>query len=154
MNAAPADTPARLLDRRDLLAITAVVDIALNARGRPVSAASLAERNGLRPRHLEPLLQALVHHGILKGTRGPRGGYELARERRRISAAAIVRAARGTEERAPAAEGSALLRDVVAPAMAEVERSFAAALAAVTIEDLVRRATSSSGHAGEIDFTI
>jgi len=32
------------------------------------------------------VLQALVRHGILKGTRGPRGGYELAREQRRITA--------------------------------------------------------------------
>ena len=31
--------------------------------------------------------------GILKGVRGPRGGYELARERRRITAGDIVRAA-------------------------------------------------------------
>ena len=30
----------------------------------------------LPPRHLEPVLQALVRHGILKGIRGPRGGYE------------------------------------------------------------------------------
>ena len=40
---------------------------------------------GWRPRHLETLLQELVRARILKGTRGPRGGYELARERRRIS---------------------------------------------------------------------
>ena len=38
-----------------------------------------------------PVLQALVRHGILKGVRGPRGGYELARERRRITAGDIVR---------------------------------------------------------------
>ena len=32
-------------------------------------------------------------HRILKGTRGPRGGYELAREQRRITADDILRAA-------------------------------------------------------------
>jgi Rrf2 family transcriptional regulator, iron-sulfur cluster assembly transcription factor len=39
------------------------------------------------------LLQGLVHAKILRGVRGPRGGYELARERRRITAGEIVRTA-------------------------------------------------------------
>ena len=60
----------------------AVVDIALHARPAPVAAKALAARHNLPPRHLETLLQALVRANILKGVRGPRGGYELARERR------------------------------------------------------------------------
>ena len=55
-----------LLPRKGALAIAAVIDIALNARGRPVAAKSLATRHRLPPRHLEPVLQALVRHGILK----------------------------------------------------------------------------------------
>src|ERR1700724_2426888 len=74
------------LPRKGILAIAAVVDIALNDRERPVSAKTLAVRHGLPPRHLEPVLQALVRDGILKGTRGPRGGYALARESGRITA--------------------------------------------------------------------
>jgi hypothetical protein len=35
---------------------------------------------------------AMARHGILKGTRGPLGGYELAREQRRITADEILRA--------------------------------------------------------------
>ena len=58
---------------------------------------ALAARHSLPARHLEPVLQALVRMGILKGIRGPRGGYELARERRRITADEILRAA-GTIE--------------------------------------------------------
>src|SRR5215813_10656847 len=106
-----------LLPRKGILAIAAVIDIALNARGRSVAAKALAIRHSLPPRHLEPVLQALVRHGILKGIRGPRGGYELARERRRITADDILRAA-GTIEEAgdpPASAGSALLNDVVIP---------------------------------------
>src|SRR5262245_44392101 len=85
-----ADIPMPLLPRKSILAITAVIDIALNARGRPVAAKALATRHSLPPRHLEPVLQALVRHGILKGVRGPRGGYELARERSRITADDIM----------------------------------------------------------------
>jgi Rrf2 family protein len=82
-----------LLPRKGILAIAAVIDVALHGNHRPVSAKALAERHGLPPRHLEPVLQALVREGILRGIRGPRGGYELARERRRITADEILRAA-------------------------------------------------------------
>ena len=84
------------LSEKSLLAVAAVVDIAIHARGTPVAAKALAERHGLPPRHLEPVLQALVHAGILKGVRGPRGGYELARERRRSAVAEIARVAETT----------------------------------------------------------
>ena len=108
-----------LLSRKGLLAIAAVIDVALHGRGRPVSAKALAARHALPPRHLEPVLQALVRMGILKGIRGPRGGYELARERRRITADDILRAAGTIEdgERSAATAGSALLNDVVIPAV-------------------------------------
>ena len=71
------------LSRRTLVAIATVVDVALHARPIPVSAKVLSARYQLGPRHLEGVLNALVRAGILKGIRGPRGGYELARERRR-----------------------------------------------------------------------
>jgi len=130
-----------LLPRKGILAIAAVIDIALHARGRPVAAKALAGRHRLPPRHLEPVLQALVRHGILKGVRGPRGGYELAREQRRITADDILRAAGTVEDagEAPIA-GSPLLSQVVAPALAQAEQSFAAALARISVEDLVRSA--------------
>jgi Rrf2 family transcriptional regulator, iron-sulfur cluster assembly transcription factor len=80
------------LSRRSVLAIVSVIDIAITGRTEPVQARHLAERLDLPPRHLETVLQALVRSGILKGYRGPRGGYEIARERRRLSAGEIVRA--------------------------------------------------------------
>ena len=131
----------QLLPRKGVLAIAAVIDIALNARGRPVAAKALATRHRLPPRHLEPVLQALVRHGILKGVRGPRGGYELARDPRRISADDILRAAGTVEEPGDMpTTGSALLNEVVAPALAQAEQSFAAALRRISVEDLVRSA--------------
>src|SRR5437016_10279975 len=82
-----------LLPRKGLLAIAAVVDIAIHAGNRPVSAKALAARHGLPPRHLEPVLQALVREGILTGIRGPRGGYHLEGAARTISVDMILRAA-------------------------------------------------------------
>src|SRR5258708_5652856 len=55
-----------LLSRRSVLAIAAVVNVALHSRSAPVGAKALAARHKLPPRHLETLLQGLVHTTILK----------------------------------------------------------------------------------------
>jgi len=140
-----------LLPRKGALAIAAVIDIAMNARGRPVAAKSLASRHRLPPRHLEPVLQALVRHGILKGTRGPRGGYELAREQRRITADDIVRAAGTAEEiNGPPHASSALLNRVVMPALGQAEHAFSTALARISVEVLAHSAAELRKSAGEV----
>jgi Rrf2 family protein len=133
-----------LLSRKGLLAIAAVIDVALNGRGRPVSAKALAARHALPARHLEPVLQALVRVGILKGIRGPRGGYELARERRRITADDILRAAGTIEDTGDpvSAAGSGLLNQVVIPAVGQAERAFSVALARINLDELARKAES------------
>ena len=130
-----------LLPSKGVLAVAAVIDIALNGRGRPVAARSLARRHRLPPRHLEPVLQALVHHGILKAKRGPCGGYEVARELGRITADDILRAA-GTAANLDCTPitDSALLNKVVMPAVGQAEHAFSAALARVNVEDLARSA--------------
>ena len=131
-----------LLPRKGLLAIAAVVDVALNARERPVSARKLAARHNLPPRHLEPVLQALVHEGIFNGVRGPRGGYALARERKRISVADILRAAGTVEDDSDDASGSRILDEAVLPAIADAERAFTVALSRLSLEDIAKRAES------------
>jgi Rrf2 family protein len=126
-----------LLPHKGLLAIAAVIDVALHARGQPVAAKALANRHRLPPRHLEPVLQALVRHHVLKGIRGPRGGYELAREPNRITAQDILRAIGTIEEDGNgAAARSSLLAHVVVPALAEAEDVFSGALGHINIEDL------------------
>jgi Rrf2 family protein len=131
-----------LLSRRSLLGIAAVVDIAIHGRNGPVAAKLLAARHHLPPRHLETLLQSLVRHGILKGVRGPRGGYELAKERRRISAGEIVRAAMASQVddgMTPQPE-SRLVEHVVGPAVANAGEAFLSALDKFTVDDLCQQA--------------
>src|SRR5580698_4708585 len=118
-----------LLPRKGVLAIAAVIDVAMQAQGQPISAKALAVRHGLPPRHLEPVLQALVRCGILKGIRGPRGGYELAQDPRRVTANDILRAAGTVDESEEPHAGSELLNRVVLPAMAGAEHQFGIALA-------------------------
>ena len=155
-----------LLPRRSLLAIAAVVDIAYHARPAPIAAKALSARHSLPPRHLETLLQVLVRSGILKGVRGPRGGYELARERRRITLADIVRAASASPAEGGAKNGSgdedegepsALVRDVVVPAIDQASEIFLEKLQDITVDDLCRDAQSRQvfgESAATYDFTI
>jgi Rrf2 family iron-sulfur cluster assembly transcriptional regulator len=129
-----------LLSRKGLLAIAAVIDVALHAQGRPISAKTLAARHGLPPRHLESVLQALVRDGILKGIRGPRGGYELGRESNRVTANDILRAAGSVEDTNEEPADSELLNKVVLPALSAAEQEFGIALSRINLDDMVRGA--------------
>jgi Rrf2 family transcriptional regulator, iron-sulfur cluster assembly transcription factor len=129
-----------LLPRKAVLAVAAVIDVAMHEHGKPISAKTLAARHSLPPRHLEPVLQALVRCGILKGIRGPRGGYELARDRRRVTVNDILQAAGTVEESDEPQSDSALVKKVVLPAVAAAEREFGVALSRVNVEDLARDA--------------
>lgn len=147
-----------LLPRRCTLAIAAVVDVAVHARPAPVAAKALAARHKLPPRHLESLLQSLVRADILKGVRGPRGGYELARERRRVTAGEIVRAILADNaDEAQIEEESKLTTAVVLPIAQVASVELLRQLDAVCIEDLCQAANERgvfSTEQGVPDFTI
>jgi Rrf2 family protein len=134
-----------LLPRKGLLAIAAVVDVALQTDGRPVSAKTLATRHGLPPRHLESVLQSLVRDGILKGIRGPRGGYELARERQGVTASDILRAA-GTVDDLAEEPNSELVVKVVLPILSVAEQEFGQALSRINLDDMMRHAERLNGN--------
>jgi Rrf2 family iron-sulfur cluster assembly transcriptional regulator len=134
-----------LLSNRAVLAITAVVDVALHARPQPVKARSLAARHHLTPRHLELLLQGLVQANILRGIRGPLGGYELPRERRQIAVGEIVRAALALSAAGQSEIGteSRLLKEVIEPSIRKAGDSFLANLDVMTVEDLCAEAVAA-----------
>ncbi len=144
-----------LLPSRSLLALAAVIDVALNARSAPVAAKALAARQGLMPRHLETLLQDLVRAKILKAHRGPRGGYELARERRRITAGEIVRASGVASETGATKARPSLVERVVEPCLAPAGALFLSELDRISVDDLCRRAEAAEGLAPTgLDFAI
>lgn len=143
-----------------IFAIEAVLDIAYNAGTLPVQSSDITGRQGIPRRYLEPVLQQLVRAGILTGVRGPRGGYRLARERRRITVGEIVRVVQaldGGEDASASNSGHALGLQVVRPLWHELRDAAMARLDQVTIEELCLRA-HRAGIAGEfgatLDFTI
>lgn len=148
------------LPRKLLFAVEAVVDIARQPGGDPVPSRDITRRQGIPPRYLEQVLQHLVRAGILVGVRGPRGGYRLARERRRITLGEITRVIAAMDRAGDPLEaegGSELARKVVRPVWAEVRDAFMTRLDTVTVEDLCHRAREAGIGAKEtspLDFTI
>lgn len=129
------------LSRKSMLALEAVVDVAYNARPNPVQARDITERQGIPQRYLEQVMQQLVRAGVLKGVRGPRGGYTLARERRRVTVGDVVRVVSALEaegEDAPA--GGELAARVVGPLWEELQEDLMTRLDGITMEDLCRDA--------------
>ena len=86
------------VQKKILYAIEAVIDIAMNSGTEPVQNISIAERQGIPKRYLEQTLQELVKSKVLVGSRGPKGGYRLARERRKIRLSEIVSAVSGEKK--------------------------------------------------------
>jgi len=149
------------LPRRTLFALEAVVDIAYNARPDPVQAKEITRRQGIPPRYLEQVMQQLVRAGILKGVRGPRGGYTLARERRRISVGDVVRAIEGLEEEEEIDDrpepGSPIGVMVVRPLIEQLRVELEKRLDQVTLEDLCGSAQNNGvpiAASMRADFTI
>ena len=132
------------LSRKAILALEAVVDIACNSRPEPVQSKEIMRRQGVPDRYLEQVMQALVRQGVLKGVRGPRGGYRLAKERRRITAGEIVRIVAELEvvDEPPLTGASMIGEKIVRPAVEEVHASLLAQLASIASEDLCQRAAA------------
>jgi Rrf2 family protein len=130
------------LSRKTLFAIEAVLDIAYHAGAQPVQSREITRRQGIPRRYLEQALQNLVRGGVLVGVRGPRGGYRLARERRRISVGEIIRAVRNDPEADPLLEeiGSPLGHKVVRPLWLQIQAEILSRLDDVTMDDLCNRA--------------
>ncbi|MGE5545676.1 MAG: RrF2 family transcriptional regulator [Solirubrobacterales bacterium] len=146
--------------KKMLFAIEAVLDIAYHAGGEPVQSREITRRQGIPRRYLEQTLQQLVRSGILVGVRGPRGGYRLARERRRISVGEIVRVVRAMEtaedpfQDVPASQ---LGKSVIRPMWGDLQEEIMAQLDGISVDELCMRAYKtgipSEAHQ-KLDFII
>ena len=131
------------LSNKIMYSIEAVVDIAYHSNGRPVQSQRISSRQRTPGRYLEQSLQKLVKANILTGVRGPRGGYQLARERRRISVGEIVRIVTDIETENVVKNtltDSEISEKVLNPMWGEIQNSFLEELNKITIDDLCIKA--------------
>lgn len=80
------------LTTRGRFAVTAMIDLALNALTSPVSLAEISQRQDISLSYLEQLFAKLRRRGLVESMRGPGGGYVLARDPAAISVAEVIAA--------------------------------------------------------------
>ncbi|WP_033411748.1 Fe-S cluster assembly transcriptional regulator IscR [Methylosarcina fibrata] len=73
-------------------AVTAMLDLAFHSQKIPVTLTEVATRQTISLSYLEQLFARLRRAGMVKGVRGPGGGYKLAGKASDISIAAIIAA--------------------------------------------------------------
>ena len=146
------------IKKRIIYAIEAVIDIALNSGVNPVQNISIAKRQGIPKRYLEQTLQTLVKNNILVASRGPNGGYRLAKERRKIMVSDIISSV--------SSSSSSDLQDfyntqiskfLIEPLISKVTKKSFELLNNVSVEDIYKLATTSKNQnlkKKKVDFVI
>ncbi len=121
----------------------AVIDLARHYNRGPVQSADIAARQAIPEAYLEQLLTTLRKSGLIRSTRGPHGGHELARPPAEIRFAEVIAALEGplvpldclNDADACVVSPTCGMREVWQEVMASTQRI----LEATTIEDLVER---------------
>jgi len=71
-------------------AVTAMLDLALHGEEGPVSLAEISTRQEISLSYLEQLFSKLRKNGLVTSTRGPGGGYSVARDLSQVPVSAII----------------------------------------------------------------
>ncbi len=73
-------------------AVTAMLDLALNATEKPITLADISQRQGISLSYLEQLFSRMRKQGLVSSARGPGGGYRLSRDANDINIAQVIEA--------------------------------------------------------------
>lgn len=78
------------LTTKGRFAVTAMIDLGLRQHGGPVTLSAISQRQHISLSYLEQLFGKLRRNGLVESTRGPGGGYTLARDPAEITIANII----------------------------------------------------------------
>ena len=78
------------LTTKGRFAVTAMIDLGLRQSNGPVTLAAISQRQQISLSYLEQLFGKLRRHELVESTRGPGGGYTLARNAAEITVAEII----------------------------------------------------------------
>jgi len=146
------------LSNKGRYGVRALFDLAFHGEGGSAQIKDIAERQAIPNRFLEQIFQDLKRASLVSSKRGPRGGYQLAREAREISVGDVIRALEGPITVYAAAEDVTDAGDLASIAVTEgafhdLSQRISACFDAVSLEDLCERAqkqgvrrTSAGGY--------
>ncbi|GER05722.1 Rrf2 family transcriptional regulator [Iodidimonas muriae] len=129
--------------KKMIYAVEAVVYVAVHGKQAPVQSRAITHLQNIPERYLEQVLQRLVRVGILKGVRGPRGGYRLSRSAERISVGeivAVIRNMEGAEDGIAEDSGSDIGQKVVLPIFRALDTELMERLDRVSVAELAQNA--------------
>jgi len=135
-----------------------MVDIALHESDGPVTLHEIAERQGISEKYLWQVINVLKSAGLVRVTRGARGGYQLARPSSGITLYDIVVPLEGTFELVDCVYSKnqcvrseqCAARDVWRNLSEEIERLFRS----ITLETVVFLARKRQNEVNAITFEI
>ena len=78
------------LSTKGRYAVTAMMDLAIHESKGPVTLADISDCQDISLSYLEQLFSKLRRKNLVRGVRGPGGGYQLARPATEITIAAII----------------------------------------------------------------
>jgi len=139
------------ISTRGRYALRALVDLAMSAGEGRVQQEAIARRQEIPSAYLARLMAQLVGKGILRGARGPGGGYRLARPAAEITAGDVVRAVEGPIEVVKCADPAnedvcpRQATCVTQPLWKRVGQAVTDVLDEVTLQDLVKQAREMNG---------
>lgn len=131
------------LSTKGRYAVTAIVDLALHAKGKPVALSDIARRQEISLSYLEQLFAKLRRAGIVKSVRGPGGGYLLTDRTERLPIGDVVLAVDdpigGTRSRPakPAGADAAKIQCLTRDLWEALGGEIGAFLGSVTVADVV-----------------
>jgi len=119
--------------------VRALFELALRAGHGPVHSKEIASRQEIPEAYLHQVLGALGRAGLIKSTRGPLGGHELAFQPSDVSVYAILTALDGVDQKThPHPDGIAAV-DVVHEIWHEMQEQNEIMLRSITLQTLVDR---------------
>ena len=145
-----------IINKKFLHAIEAVLDISIHSSHTPASAKEITKRQCIPSRYLEKILQELVRQKILKGTRGPSGGYALGREKRNIFLIDIYNAILTIEKNKKEEVDTQIRSKIINPFIKNITNEIINSFKLTSIHDLYEKIDEAKININKkkIDFTI
>ncbi len=140
------------MHKRGYFAVMAMVDLAAHSAGRPITLASIAERQGISLSYLEQLFWRLRRGNLVNGVRGPGGGHVLSRPADEMRVSDIFFAVNEPLHQTPSKPGSPKgsiggeSRCVTHDLWEELDHQIHLFLSSLSLADVVENNIESTSH--------
>jgi len=120
----------------------AAIELALRYGSGPIMVREIAANQKISDRYLEHILTSLRSAGLVKSTRGAKGGYELAKSPQDIRLGEIIRALEGPIDIVPCTSDQDcenITQCIMIEVWTDVKEAIEGVLDSVTLDELLRR---------------